>query len=194
MLNVAGADMLECAKCHAPIDVVSLDSDTPRYCRFCRASLTVLVFPAFAAKHVANEAAAVEEGESSCFYHTQKKAFVPCDQCGRFLCSLCRVEFLGQNWCPNCIENHRKKVKLANLDNYRLLYDNVALWLAIVPLLIWPFTFITGPAAIFIALRYWRAPSSLVPRTKIRFVIAILFGLAQTGGCVWLITFLILKK
>ena len=37
--------------------------------------------------------ALLSEGESSCFYHPNKRAVVPCDQCGRFLCTLCRVDF-----------------------------------------------------------------------------------------------------
>src|SRR5712692_3382239 len=137
---------LVCSKCGAAIPFEDWNREHA-FCAVCRAPHSTYVFPAFFSKidQAASAAAIVAEGEASCYYHPRKRAVVPCDQCGRFLCSLCQVEFLGQNWCPNCIENHRKKGKLANLDNYRLLYDNVALWLAIVPLLIWPFTFITGP-------------------------------------------------
>ena len=46
----------------------------------------------------------------------------------------------------------------------------------------WPFTLITAPAAIYVALRYWNAPMSLVPRTKIRFILAILFAGAELAG------------
>lgn len=34
-------------------------------------------------------------------------------------------------------------------------------------------------AAIFISIRYWKRPGSLVPRTKWRFIAAILIGLAE---------------
>jgi hypothetical protein len=65
------------------------------------------------------------------------------------------------------------------LENRRILYDNVALAVSAAPaLLVWP-TLITAPMAIFLSIRYWNAPLSVVKRTKIRFVLAILFALTQ---------------
>ena len=43
-------------------------------------------------------------------------------------------------------------------------------------------TLMLGPAAILWALWFWRRPASILPRTKARSVIAILVGLASTGG------------
>ena len=124
----------------------------------------------------------VTEGEASCFYHPNKKAVLPCEACGRFLCALCDVELNGQHLCPACLASGQKKGKLSNLDNRRVLYDSLALTLALLPLLVWPFTLITAPAALFIAIRYWRAPGSLVQRTKIRLILAMFFALAQMAG------------
>ena len=58
----------------------------------------------------------------------------------------------------------------------------MALALAIYPLIIFYFTIITAPAALFIALRHWNSPSSLIPRTKIRLVVAIVFALLEIAG------------
>ena len=44
------------------------------------------------------------------------------------------------------------------------------------------FWFLTGPAAMFVSIRYWNAPSSLVPRNKWRFIVAIVLALAQLIG------------
>jgi hypothetical protein len=63
-----------------------------------------------------------------------------------------------------------------------VLYDSLALTLALVPLLLWPFTLITAPAALFIAIRYWRAPGSVVQRTKVRLILAMFVALAQIVG------------
>jgi hypothetical protein len=64
------------------------------------------------------------------------------------------------------------------------MYDTVALLLATLPaMLLWP-TILTAPASIYVAIRYWRAPSSIVRRSKIRFVLAILLGLFQI--CFWI--------
>jgi len=50
------------------------------------------------------------------------------------------------------------------------------------PLLIFYFTIITAPAALFVAIRHWNSPSSIIPRTKIRFVVAIVIALVELAG------------
>jgi len=181
------AQALGCAVCmHAlPPDTWNLSYET--YCPACRSPLTALVFPAFlrASAGVFPEIA-VEGTEATCFYHAKKKAVVPCDQCGRFLCALCQVELSGQNWCPSCIELHRKQGKLASLDNSRTLYDGMALLLATAPILMWPVTILTAPAALYMVIRYWRSPMSIVPRTKTRFILAGVFALAEIAGWIFL--------
>lgn len=136
----------------------------------------------------------LESGVASCFYHPQKQAVVPCDRCGRFLCSLCQVDFLGQNWCPQCIQASSEKGQLAQLDQSRKLYDNMALMLAIFPaFLIWP-TIVTAPVTVYLCIRYWRAPSSIVPRSKARFVIAIALAALELGAWIWLVLYLIYRR
>ncbi len=136
----------------------------------------------------------LEAGEASCFYHPLKRAVVPCDRCGRFLCGLCQVEFLGQNWCPRCIQASSEKGQLTHLDPSRTLYDNLALMLAIVPVLLIFATIITAPLTLYIVIRYWRAPSSILPRTKIRFYIAALLATIQIGAWIWLVLFMIYRR
>lgn len=130
--------------------------------------------------------------EAACFYHPQKRASVPCDSCGRFLCALCDVQLHGQHLCPACIQSGAKKGKIKNLENERKLYDNMALGLAFawITLLGAYFTFITAPMAIYISIRRWNTPMSILPRhSKLRFVIAILLALGQIVGWVFLIVF-----
>ena len=122
------------------------------------------------------------EGESSCFYHPQKKAVVPCQGCGRFLCALCDCELQGEHFCPACLEVGRQKGRIKRLENQRTLYDAIALSVAILPMLIIYFTIITAPIALFIALRYWNAPRSIVRRTKIRLILAISIATLQILG------------
>ena len=67
------------------------------------------------------------------------------------------------------------------------MYDNMALALATLPfVLIWP-AFIGAPWALFIVVTRWNAPSSVVPRTKIRFILAALFAVAELGFLVFII-------
>jgi len=183
------SEILVCSNCSSPIPAD--DWNRPHaFCRHCRAPLTVLVFPAFFPKTSAPALnnALLEEGEASCFYHPAKRAVVPCDQCGRFLCSLCQVEFLGQNWCPGCIEIRRQKGQLIALDARRPLYDNMVLSLAVAPAII------TAPMSLYLAAKFWRAPSSILPRTKIRFWIAVLFASLQTVFWIWLVLYLIFRR
>ena len=42
-----------------------------------------------------DRAASALDGEASCYFHAHKRAAVPCDGCGRFLCSLCDLNFFS---------------------------------------------------------------------------------------------------
>jgi hypothetical protein len=161
-------------------------------CPACGAVVKVTVFPALykplssgaVGEHV------VMDDEASCFYHPQKKAVIPCDSCGRFLCALCDVELNEEHLCPNCLESGRKKGKLKHLDKERILYDNIALRVAVYPVILlffWFLTFITAPVAIVLSIRYWNKPTSMLPRTKIRFILAIVIAVAQLGLWAWLV-------
>ena len=52
----------------------------------------------------------------------------------------------------------------------------MALALATLPsILVWPSLF-SAPIAIYLAIRHWSAPPSILPRTRIRYYLAILFA------------------
>jgi hypothetical protein len=174
---------LQCPKCRRVLEVI------PNWepCPACETPLQIEVFPAFFREKVPGQAGEVLllEGESSCFYHATKKAVLPCEGCGRFLCALCDCELNGRHFCPVCLESGKAKGKIATLENHRMRYDTLALLLAIVPLatlLFWFLTMFTAPAALFLAIRYWKAPLSIVHRTKIRYVIAIVFATLEVAG------------
>jgi hypothetical protein len=181
--------LVSCPKCRAQLldDVFNKPDWTP--CPACHVPLQIEVFPALFHPPAVGSTGEriVVEGEASCFYHPQKKAVVPCEGCGRFLCGLCDVELNGQHLCPTCLESGKKKGKLKNLQNQRTCYDTTALVLSLVPLTIifWFFTFVTAPMALFIAIRYWNAPGSLVRGgSRARFVIAIILSSLQIVGWV----------
>jgi hypothetical protein len=121
--------------------------------------------------------AIVLDDESSCYYHPTKKAVVPCDACGRFLCSLCDVELGGRHLCPSCVETGRAKDKLEGMTHERVQYDAIAFDLAFIPVVLffmcWPAMVVTAPLSIYFAVRYWRTPLSILPRVRWRFVMAL---------------------
>ena len=178
-----------CPKCKASLSDGIFNRPELTPCPSCGAPLMIEVFPAlFRPAALGRDGERIiEEGEASCFYHPQKKAVLPCQCCGRFLCALCDCELRGDHFCPACLEAGRKKGKIKSLENQRTLYDSIALALAVFPILLLItvyFTFITAPAAMYYAIRYWNAPRSIIHRTKARLVVAIvLAGLQIAGWC-----------
>jgi hypothetical protein len=128
------------------------------HCPSCQTQLWVEVFPALFRRiaPVATDEAVMIAGESACFYHDAKKAVVICDGCGRFLCTLCDCFLEGQHYCPPCLESGDRKRSIAPLEKSRPLHARQAMVLAILPF------FVTGLIALFLAIRYWKAPGSLV--------------------------------
>jgi hypothetical protein len=186
------APPVTCTKCTASLPGDFFNLPEPVACPGCGQNLQVEVFPALFQRFAPGRAgeAILDESESSCFYHPQKKAVLPCDSCGRFLCALCDCELDGQHICPACLETGKKKGKIQSLQNHRVLYDSMALGLTWIPMLLFPlvyFTFMTAPLALFIAIRHWNTPSSIVRRTKARYVAAIIIATLQLAGWVLLI-------
>jgi len=163
-------------------------------CPGCGQEVRAEVFPAAARPEAAATMAqpVLVEGEAGCFYHPQKKAVIPCAGCGRFLCALCDCPFDGAHYCPACLELGKSRGKLAKLENSRMRYDRIALWLALLPMLVFYFTLITAPATLYLVFRYWNAPRGLVQRGRTRMVCAgIIAGFQVTAwviGLVFLLT------
>jgi hypothetical protein len=175
--------VLQCPKCKTTLTETFVGAEFAR-CVGCASPLQVEVFPAMFRRHTPGRdgEAVVLETEASCFYHPQKKAVLPCEGCGRFLCALCDCELHGQHFCPACLETGKKKGKIKRLENERVLYDDLALSLAVLPLLIFYFTLVTAPIALYIAIRYWNSPRSIVRHTHWRFVVAIIFATLEMAG------------
>jgi hypothetical protein len=188
--------LLSCPKCQTRLLHGVFNQPELEPCPGCGTPLQIEVFPAFFRKITPGQSAqaVMLEGESSCFFHPQKKAVVPCAGCGRFLCALCDCEFAGEHLCPACLESGKSKGKIKALDNSRTRYDNIALGLSLLPLLIFYFTIVTAPMTLFVAIRYWKAPRSLVRHTRVRFIIAMVIALAQIVGWSSLLIAIIAKK
>lgn len=179
-----------CTRCGSSLTVSLRNASTALSCTSCGAQLEVELFPAlFTGLDPVQVGDSLKaEDEASCYYHPSKRAVVPCAICGRFLCSLCDIPLAGQNLCPTCVESAKDKGRLAELVTQRTLYDQIALCVASIPMLfIWP-TIITAPMALYISFRYWKSPMSLLPRTRIRSILAILIaGLQLTAWVVLLV-------
>jgi hypothetical protein len=80
------------------------------------------------------------------------------------------------------------------LERGRTLYDSMALMAATLPALTVWFSIFGGPVAVYIAIRYWKRPTSIVRRYPWRKWLALALGLAETGGWGWLFTYLALFR
>ena len=181
--------MLTCTKCSTPLIEEQLNTESFIPCKICGTMVLAHVFPAYLKK--AETAKPTEsliiDHDAGCFYHPKKKAVVVCSSCGRFLCALCDAEINGEHICFSCMEKGKKKKVLQELETHRTLYDSIALRLAILPLIIFYLTIITAPITVFIVFKYWKKPSSIIQRSKARFVVAMIIALAQIVGWVFFI-------
>jgi hypothetical protein len=178
------AGILSCPRCRTPLPGSRYTDALPFPCSGCRRELRVQVYPAlYRGPAPARTGEVVANGsEASCFYHPRKKAAVICAVCGRFLCSLCEVQLAGRCLCPSCIDSGRQKEGLVELVTERPLHDGIALALAIAPMLFVFATIVTAPIAIYYSIRHWRSPGSILPRSRIRLVAAIVIAFLQLAG------------
>jgi hypothetical protein len=184
---------IACSRCATPVPPEKWNLPDLVRCQGCGSPIAASVFPALS-RGIGPASApgpTVTDGEASCFYHPRNPAWTPCDSCGRFLCSVCEVELSGRRLCPMCLETEKKKGRLTNLENQRILYGHIALALAIYPILVFYLTILTAPAALYMALRYWKAPRSLVGGSHFPHVAAIVIALCEIAGWAAFLVFFI---
>ena len=182
---------LPCPRCRAALPWQTLDLNPAVQCPACQTELEIFAFPALLRSATQGAAAAlvVTEGESACFFHPQKKAVVHCEECGRFLCALCDVDLNGKHFCPTCLASGQRKGRIQTLERTRTRYDNIALYTAILPLLLCFFSVVvTAPIALYVVIRYWKAPPSLVERSRVRMIIAAVVAVIELplGVAFWM--------
>jgi hypothetical protein len=187
---------MDCLRCRSPLPSSLVNTDRFERCPSCGAKVRADVFPSALKKDLRPDigATVIDEGSAQCFYHPGKAAVAPCGSCGRLLCALCDVELTGEHICFSCLESGKKKKKRMDLENHRTLYDGIALRVALVPLLIFWFTCITAPVALYLSIRHYRTPSSIIPRTKVRYFAAGFLALFQIAGWVFGIFTYVTKK
>ena len=181
--------MLNCTKCNTVLPMPGINSNSLIACGSCNSLLRVDVFPAIYRKLPEGQAAESlrMDKEARCFYHPRKKAVIPCSSCGRFVCALCDVALNDRHLCPACFEKGKSKRKIRDLENHRTCYDSIALMVAALPILFYFITLFTAPLAIYLTVRHWNTPTSITPRSRIRFVLA--FFLAGFQIAAWVLFF-----
>ncbi|HEV3271741.1 MAG TPA: hypothetical protein VGZ93_06115 [Candidatus Methylacidiphilales bacterium] len=169
-----------CPKCKAALSIEPGTTEIASTCPQCASPIEAFFFPAFFRPMQVGTAATAlaDHTEASCFYHPQKQAMRVCDGCGRMICALCSIDLGAEHLCPNCLASGKKKGKITTLEDTRTRYDSIALSLAVFGMLFYVLSIFLAPAAIYISIRHWNSPGSLLGSSKIRFVIAILLATA----------------
>jgi uncharacterized CHY-type Zn-finger protein len=180
-----------CGRCKWPLSSEVFNVPGMTVCPNCGTPTRVLAFPALNRRrgNLGLSEDVIVDGDAGCFFHPAKKAVVGCANCGRFICGLCDLELNGQHLCPNCLESGKQKGRLSEIDSRRTVYSGLALTLALVSCIIGPLALITAPITLFIVIRHWKTPGSLVGGSGnvSRVVAAILAVLQLIGWIVWII-------
>lgn len=168
--------MLACPKCTAPIAVVPAFEPLLVQCPKCATDSQVITFPAqFRAPEAGRTGAQLlGEHDASCYNHPDRRAEIACEGCGRFLCALCDVVYHGRHLCPACIATGGAAINPVSKYWY---YDNIAASLYVLFLLTGGMTFgVSGlvllPAVLYLTIRHWNTPLSVLPRGRWRLVVA----------------------
>lgn len=173
-----------------PLPKWELAAGSAAMCTLCGSANMVRAFPAMFVQADAPRPEAALEGEAACFDHPNKRAVAACQQCGRFVCQLCSVDFGNGVWCPGCVAGGSRRAPTANQETALTLYDSIALTLPLASLVLWPFNLIAAPASLVLALTKWKQPLSPVRRNRWRFVVAIAISLIEIALWIWLFVYL----
>ncbi|MBI5064496.1 MAG: hypothetical protein HZB87_13765 [Desulfatitalea sp.] len=185
--------MIACPNCHTIQSVEAVNTGRMAPCPQCRKALRIDVFNAFLRRDEPEAAilSAHAQGQAECFYHPGQLAVVPCAACGRLLCAVCRVELEGRSLCMACLQAGRDKQKITAMQNRHVRYDEIALALSVWGFLMMIFpSLVTAPAAIYFAVRHWRTPSPVLPKSRAQNIVAVLLAGVQIIGWIY---FLALK-
>ncbi|MBI1839596.1 MAG: hypothetical protein HYR88_01945 [Verrucomicrobia bacterium] len=177
---------IECLRCGntlelAPAQLVPVAVACPA----CSSRLEYVTFPAFGRGIAPGKAAdpVMIEGEGACFFHPRKRAHVPCDLCGRFLCALCDLEVSGKHVCPGCLATAKSNGALPAMERHRFIPESAALTLVCAGVVL-PIAIITGPLAIYFAARSFTGEGSLVGRRTFAAVTALLLAVLEIAAAI----------
>ncbi|MGC2661748.1 MAG: hypothetical protein WA324_27640 [Bryobacteraceae bacterium] len=175
-----------CPRCGAELPAAAFDPAGTR-CQICGTYAQAIVFPALFRKLESAPAQVVIAGEAACYFHPERVAAVACARCGRFLCQFCRIDWGGEDLCPACLAAPDTGKGVSQIASSRFRFDSLALAISTLPILTIFLTIFTAPLALGIALFTFRKECSVAPRSKVRFVAAIVISLAQILA--WILVF-----
>jgi hypothetical protein len=162
-----------CPGCNG--DIAPLETQTGwQTCPFCQKRLQIKLWSALRQN---TSAAVAMPDQATCFFHPDKAFQACCQRCGRFVCALCDLQLGAEHVCPTCFERGRadsgENAAKAEWRYRDVLYDSIAVTVGWGWIIIWPVFVVALPIAIFLHVKYRKAPRSyLIPRSGWRFWLA----------------------
>ena len=155
-------------------------------CPRCYRSIKSTVFPALfgsvnqAPPEIPSDAP-LEPGEVACFYSPNRRATKECAQCGVFISDLWAAQWGARTYCLKCLEHLRNNSTDKDFRTSIILWDKIAMALALFPctIIFWVFGFLTAPASLIIALWNWNSPRSIVYSSRFTLICAIVIASIQ---------------
>lgn len=159
-----------CPRCSTALPMESAADGTLNQCPQCRVPLRIARLPAAAeSPSPASIGTPAFPGQAVCFFHAGRRAVVPCDRCGRFLCALCDLPIAGAHLCPSCLESGMRDGDSGPFEPRRVRPDLIAGYLLLLGLLSCGLLFpLTGLAATAVAWSHRHSPPSMVDRSQFR--------------------------
>ncbi len=169
-----------CPKCKTPLAGIGEADAGEGVCGGCATIIEYTLYPVRNRPKPVARAVRSVDGDATCYFHPQNQAVAVCDECGRYVCTVCELPGEdGRRLCPPCVSAGRKKTKL-KADEV-VVYDSLAFTLALLPVLFWPATLLTAPAALFIAIYGWKKPRSLVRPGAWKLITAVVVSAIEIG-------------
>lgn len=174
---------LRCPACSRPLPRDPAELAALQACPACRKPLHVAVLPGYGRGPVTGRPAETitGEGEAACFFHATRKAVVPCDECGRFLCALCDIPIDHRHLCPTCLQAAPNREHLPELERNRARPDMLGWYLNLAL-----FTCVGAPIALvgnlLLLFLRWNKASSRVANTRASMVAATLVAALGTAA------------
>jgi len=176
---------LTCPHCSGPLPIDLFVAGRFGRCPACHSQVEAYIFPEFhKAASARSEIHLAQEHEAVCYFHSRYRAKNPYDNCGRFLCEICAINVGNRELCAECLGQLRKQRNETGLVHYAPLFDNVSLFLVTAPVItifFWFLTIFSAPVSLFLSFYYWPRQWNLLPRSRVRFVLAILLSLILIG-------------
>jgi len=187
--SAAGFGVL-CPRCRYTFTYPAHTDLLENSCAICRAKTEYHFYPRYFRdpEEEGTRSALSHKGDATCVFYPELKAEKICDECGSFLSSKAAVDWSGSTYCMPCLYHLREKKRETDFQAKSVLHENRALGLMIFLL---PFSLFTAPLALFLLLKNRKVRGGFVPRTGIRWWLALVLSITlTTAWIVFLVIFI----